>query len=200
MDHDVINQPAPSTRLESVSPTPCALPLAVYATNDKLVVLAPVSGMKPEDVEILVDQATLTLVTHHADIVNIEGVQDATWYLNELEGGEHRRSVALPFEIETEGVEASIDQGVLRIELPKSERSRPRRIPVNGGSAHRVPELEQFPAVARLGNAVYSAEGLRLFLTTPAERFDGRTALDLLRNGEEGRVVSALASDYEAAS
>ncbi|MBA2276888.1 MAG: hypothetical protein H0W06_03920 [Chloroflexia bacterium] len=61
-------------------------------------------------------------------------------------------------------------------------------------------ELARYPDVAKLGHAVYTGEGLRLFLTTPSARFDGQTALDLLRGGNEERVLSALASDYEAIS
>lgn len=57
--------------------------------------------------------------------------------------------------------------------------------------------LERFPEVARVGRAIYSAEGLRLFLTTPLSRFDGGTALQLIADGQVDRVVSALAADYE---
>jgi hypothetical protein len=58
-------------------------------------------------------------------------------------------------------------------------------------------QLARFPEVARLGQAVYTPEGLRLFLTTPSPRFDGRTGLHLLRAGDGDRVISALAADYE---
>lgn len=61
-------------------------------------------------------------------------------------------------------------------------------------------ELLHHPTIARLGRAVYTPDGLRVFLTSPSPRFDGRTALDLMRSGEEERVISALASDYEAIS
>lgn len=61
-------------------------------------------------------------------------------------------------------------------------------------------ELAGHPTVAKLGKAVYTPKGLRLFLTSPSARFEGRTALELMRSGEEERVVSALASDYEAIS
>jgi HSP20 family protein len=180
------------------SPQPRTLPLAVYATDDKLAILVPISGIDPEDVEISLDRATLTLLANVSIIVDTEGVQEAIWYLNELESAEYRRSVTLPFEVDTEPAEASMDQGVLRIELPMSERAKPQRIAVGGGTKQQIKDLERFPTVATLGNAVYTPEGLHLFLTSPAERFDGRTALDLLHGGEEDRVVSALASDYEA--
>lgn len=61
-------------------------------------------------------------------------------------------------------------------------------------------DLAQHPSIARLGKAVYTPRGLHLFLTIPSERFGGRTALDLMREGDEQTVLSALASDYEAIS
>jgi hypothetical protein len=60
--------------------------------------------------------------------------------------------------------------------------------------------LARFLEVARIGRAVYTAEGLRLFLTTPSPRFGGRTGLHLLRAGDCDRVISVLAADYEGLS
>lgn len=57
--------------------------------------------------------------------------------------------------------------------------------------------LERFPEIERVGLAVYSAEGLREFLTTPMERFGGCSGIELIRDGHGERVLSALASDYE---
>jgi hypothetical protein len=60
--------------------------------------------------------------------------------------------------------------------------------------------LERFPEVGRIANAVYEPEGVRLFLTTPMSRFGGRTAMQLLEQGQEDKVLSALAADYEGLS
>lgn len=57
--------------------------------------------------------------------------------------------------------------------------------------------LERFPEIVHVGLAVYTEDGLRAFLTTPMERFDGRSGIELIRDGKEERVLSALASDYE---
>jgi hypothetical protein len=60
--------------------------------------------------------------------------------------------------------------------------------------------LARFPEIDRLAHQVYEPEGIRLFLTTPMPRFDGRTALQLLEDGQADRVLSALAADYEGLS
>lgn len=71
------------------------------------------------------------------------------------------------------------------------------RLRVHPGENLAGDVLDRFPEIARIGRAVYNAEGLRLFLTMPSPRFDGRTALDLIEAGEEDRVLSALGADYE---
>jgi hypothetical protein len=57
--------------------------------------------------------------------------------------------------------------------------------------------LAPFPEIAGLARTVYTPNGVRLFMTSPTPRFDGRTALDRLVAGEVQRVVSALAADCE---
>lgn len=55
-------------------------------------------------------------------------------------------------------------------------------------------------AIYDLGLLVYTPEGLDSFLRVPQPRFDGRTALDLMANGQAERVLSALAADHEGLS
>ena len=58
--------------------------------------------------------------------------------------------------------------------------------------------LAAYPEVERVGRAVYDEEGLEAVLLRPADRFDGLSGLDLLRQGRAADLVSALAADYEA--
>lgn len=51
--------------------------------------------------------------------------------------------------------------------------------------------------VSHVGLSVYSADGLRLLLTTPMERFGGHSSMELIRDEHGDRVLSALASDDE---
>jgi HSP20 family protein len=44
--------------------------------------------------------------------------------------GRFAYEITLPGDVDDEGVEANLDDGVLRILVPKPERERPRRIPV----------------------------------------------------------------------
>jgi hypothetical protein len=76
----------------------------------------------------------------------------------------------------------------------------PADVDAPGANDDLAAQLARFPEVARIGRAVYTADGLRLFLTTPSPRFGGRTGLHLLRAGDSDRVISVLAADYEGLS
>ena len=57
--------------------------------------------------------------------------------------------------------------------------------------------LAQFPEVRNLGLVVYTPEGLGLFLRSPQPRFGGRSAIELMADGQAERVLAALAADHE---
>lgn len=102
------------------------LPVAVYETPEALVVKAYLPGARPEDVQVQVEQGTLTLRARIPEPA--EG--EVRWHLNELFGGEHTRSLALPAGLEPEQAEARLEQGVLTLRIPKAEPARPKQIPV----------------------------------------------------------------------
>jgi transcriptional regulator with XRE-family HTH domain len=58
-------------------------------------------------------------------------------------------------------------------------------------------QLARLQQLAELGRLVYGVEGFRTYLTLPMPLFGGRTALQLLEQGELERVSGALAADYE---
>jgi HSP20 family protein len=67
-------------------------------------------------------------------VVSIEGeyrAADTEYLLNELPNGSFRRALRLPTEIQAEKVEAKITDGVLTLNLPKAESSRPKKINIS---------------------------------------------------------------------
>lgn len=64
----------------------------------------------------------------------------------------------------------------------------------------KSPHLERLSAmreIAKLGLMIYGPEGFSRFLQVPLAEFAGRSPLQLIANGEAGKVISALAADYE---
>ena len=110
------------------------LPLDVYATPDEVVILAAVPGMNPQDLEITYDQNTVTLSGAIPTATESEQGKDATWYLHELWHGQFRRSITLPFEADASKAEATFQNGVVRITLPKAEWTKPHKIAIKSGS------------------------------------------------------------------
>ncbi len=64
-------------------------------------------------------------------------------------------------------------------------------------SAELRERLARLHVIADLGTTVYTPEGFAQFLITPLQTFGGRTALQLIEQGQADAVLAALAADYE---
>jgi HSP20 family protein len=111
------------------------LPLDVRSTSDALLVEASLPGVKPEDVEITVENGTLTI---RAEDRSEQTREDGGWLVREISRGSVVRAVTLPSGLEAEKAEATFENGVLRLRIPKAEQVKPRQIqirPVTPGTA-----------------------------------------------------------------
>ena len=112
-----------------------ALPLDVYATPEQAVVIAAVPGMNPQDLEVTYNQNTLMLSGSVPTATESEQGKDASWYLHELWSGPFQRTVTLPFEVDAAKAEATFENGIVRIALPKAERAKPQKIAIRAATA-----------------------------------------------------------------
>lgn len=111
------------------------LALDVYGTKDEVVLIAAVPGLGPDDIEITINQNTVTLSGVVPNAAQSEEAAGATWYLHELGHGAFQRSITLPMEIDASRADATFDQGILRVRVPKSEAAKPKRIEVRAANA-----------------------------------------------------------------
>lgn len=111
-----------------------AFPLDVYATEDTLTILAAVPGMDPDKLDVTIDKGQVTLKGTIPNVARSAEAKEATWYVHELPNGNFYRSLSVPFEVDAEAVEATFDNGMLRLTLPKAEAAKPRQIKVQIGS------------------------------------------------------------------
>ncbi len=114
------------------------LPLDLYTTPDEAVVIAAVPGMSPEHLEITYTDNTLTLSGTVPSAAESEQGQNATWYLRELWSGQFRRTGTLPFEVDASKAEATFENGLVRIALPKAEWTKPQKIAIKAGSQQAI--------------------------------------------------------------
>jgi HSP20 family protein len=105
----------------------CRLPVDVQATDDEYVITANVPGLKADDlhIEIVEDVVTLRSEVEDEKVEEREGV-----LLRELHHGSYERKLRLPDMLEADKAEAAIEDGVLKLRIPKSEESRPKKIKV----------------------------------------------------------------------
>ena len=112
-----------------------ALPLDVYAQEDDVVVVAAAPGITPDAIEITVEKNTVTL-SGTAPATSPEAAPaTTTWYLQELPRGSFSRTLTLPFEVDAARADATYDNGLLRLTLPKRESAKAHQIRVKVGGA-----------------------------------------------------------------
>jgi HSP20 family protein len=104
----------------------------VVETDDAIVLKAELAGMKPEDINIEVQDNVLTLSGERRFE---EEVKEDKFYRIERRYGSFSRSLALPPTVDDGKVDAKYDNGVLEIRVPKAEVVRPKRIKVTVGGA-----------------------------------------------------------------
>ena len=106
-----------------------AAPLAldVYETADSVVVKTNVAGVKPEELDITIDGDILTI---KGETQSEDKVEKASYIRQERRYGAFERSVQLPVALLADKAQASVENGVLTLTIPKSEESKPRAIKV----------------------------------------------------------------------
>ncbi len=101
------------------------LPIDAYNTDNEIVVKAAVPGIKPEEVEITYEGDTLTIkgeVPAEPENVNM--------LFAERFHGRFARTIQMNVAIEADKIEATFENGVLTLVLPKAEEVRPHVIKV----------------------------------------------------------------------
>ena len=103
-------------------------PAVDIVENDKeLLLAADLPGVKLEDVEVRIEDGTLTLSGSR----KFENEDSKNGYHRiERSYGEFHRAFALPDSVDATKVQAALDNGVLKVTLPKKETARPRTVKV----------------------------------------------------------------------
>jgi HSP20 family protein len=99
--------------------------LDVYKDGDCLVVQAVLAGVRPEDLEISVSHDLLTIRGRRQ---NSETIDWHDYFYQECYWGPFSRSVLLPFEVRSEGAQATLKNGILKIILPRAFRAKVQKI------------------------------------------------------------------------
>jgi len=105
------------------------LTIDVYQTENDVVIKSTIAGVKPEDLDVSINN---DMVTIRGDRKNEEEVTGENYYYQECYWGSFSRSVVMPTDIIPEKAEASLKNGILTIRLPKAATNKIKRIQVRG--------------------------------------------------------------------
>ena len=105
------------------------LTIDVYQTDSEIVIKSTIAGVKPEDLDVTINN---DMVTIRGDRKNEEVVESENYYYQECYWGTFSRSVILPIEVLADKSEAAMKNGILTIRLPKADTTKSKKIQVRG--------------------------------------------------------------------
>ena len=101
--------------------------LDVYETKEQVVVKAALPGIKPEETEVTITGDTPTI---RCESKKENEIKEENYIRKERHFGSFARSVTLPAGLEADKAEATFENGVLTLKIPKSEQVKPKSIKV----------------------------------------------------------------------
>jgi HSP20 family protein len=102
------------------------LPVDVREADEAYEITAAVPGLKAEEVEIQVLDDVVTLRLHP----QAESAEGQDYLVREIGEPAAERSFQLPLAVDSAKAEAVVENGLLRLRLPKAETVRPKQITV----------------------------------------------------------------------
>ena len=101
----------------------------IFETEKEITLLADMPGVKADDLTIDLRDNTLTL---SADIASVDNANEEE-ILVEYETGRYYRQFTIGELVDQENIDAKLNDGVLRLSLPKVEKATPKKIAVKTG-------------------------------------------------------------------
>ena len=100
----------------------------IYDQDDKVVIKAELPGVDKKDIHVGLEDRVLTLKGERS---HENEVKEEKFYRKERAYGKFERAFTLPAGLDPEKINADFKDGVLKIEIPKPEEEKPRKIAVH---------------------------------------------------------------------
>ncbi len=117
---------------ESLTTSSFAPAVDVYEDEHTVTLKIEVPGIDEKDIDVRLENNTLTV---HGERKIEKEEKEENFRRVESRYGSFTRTFTLPTTVDTEGVQASYDRGVLKIKLAKKAEAKLKQIKVNVGSA-----------------------------------------------------------------
>ena len=108
-------------------------PVDLYETGDEVVLEMAVPGISIEDLDISIEGRQLSMRGSLPEA----GDQERRYWLQGIPRGEFQRTVTLPTSVEADDVQASVQNGLLVLRMPKVAAAKARRITITDGNDQR---------------------------------------------------------------
>ena len=106
---------------------PWSIPVDVTQEGDDIVIRASVPGLKPEDINVTLEDSLLTI---EGETASESEVSKSDYLLRERRVGRFRRALRLPETADADKAQPSFENGVLTIAVPKQEARKARRLEI----------------------------------------------------------------------
>jgi HSP20 family protein len=100
----------------------------IYDDEKNVYIDCTLNGMSPEGVSIEIENGILTL---KGSSKKRKEIDEKNYYRKEISMGGFIRQVALPTEVNADKAEAEFDKGLLKITVPKEEKTKTKKININ---------------------------------------------------------------------
>jgi HSP20 family protein len=104
--------------------------LDLSETPDAYIVELAVPGMKPEDLNVTIENGVLSI---SGEVKKSTEEQERNYHRIERRYGRFRRTITLPSTVRGDAIEAHLEHGILTLRVPKAEEVKPRQITINVG-------------------------------------------------------------------
>ena len=103
-------------------------PVDMYETKDAIVIETTLPGADPKKVSVEIENGMLTI---KGSCERKTEVDEKNYYRKEIRSGQVFRQVALPARLQDKDAIASFENGILRVEIPKSPEAKPQSIKID---------------------------------------------------------------------
>jgi HSP20 family protein len=111
---------------QSRANAPLQLPVDVVATENEYIIHAVVPGLKPEDVNIEINDKTLIIQGE----TKVPEYDQGQYLLDEICYGKFARTLSIDADLDGSKAEAKVENGMLTLRIPRAESAKPKVVKV----------------------------------------------------------------------
>ena len=100
----------------------------VYETKDNFYVRAPIAGVESDEIDVTVENGMLII---KGERKYEEEKKEKNYFYQECYWGSFSRQILLPDDVDSSKIKASLEKGVLTVKLPKSPKTKKKKVSID---------------------------------------------------------------------